>query len=151
MSICTRYRRDVIHRQILREREEQARLQTDLKRLTEKLVNVNEKICDHVIARNQLNHVVAGKIWMVVDLFVFSFLNVYGCEYATKRKFSVKTCVEPFIDRTHRIIFKYNLNFYTFTQTLANERLLQPNIPKSARFDLLQMHRCWKNNFMNFG
>ncbi|WAR22420.1 SSNA1-like protein [Mya arenaria] len=53
-----KYRRDVLHKQVLREGQEKERLQVDLRRLTDQLVTLNEAICDHVIARNQINQAI---------------------------------------------------------------------------------------------
>ncbi|KAH3700066.1 microtubule nucleation factor SSNA1-like [Dreissena polymorpha] len=53
-----KYRRDTLHKSILRDMAEKDKMQNDLRKLTDKLVQVNENLCDKVIARNQLNEAV---------------------------------------------------------------------------------------------
>lgn len=53
-----RYRRDTLHKQILNEMKEKEKIQNDLRKLTDKLVKVNETICDKVVARNRLDETI---------------------------------------------------------------------------------------------
>lgn len=53
-----RYKRDTLHKQILNETKEKDKIQNDLRKLTDQLVKVNEKICDKVVARNRLDETI---------------------------------------------------------------------------------------------
>ncbi|KAL4228552.1 Sjoegren syndrome nuclear autoantigen 1 [Mactra antiquata] len=50
-----RYKRDCLHKQILNEMKEKEKIQNDLRKITDRLVKVNETICDKVVARNRLD------------------------------------------------------------------------------------------------
>ncbi|XP_060567810.1 microtubule nucleation factor SSNA1-like [Ruditapes philippinarum] len=53
-----RFKRDTLHKHIQKEITEKDKLQSDLRRLTDRLVKVNETICDKVIARNRLDETI---------------------------------------------------------------------------------------------
>ena len=48
-----RYKRDALHTQIQKDITEKNKLQDDLKKLTDKLMKVNETICDKMVARSR--------------------------------------------------------------------------------------------------
>ena len=54
----TRKRRDVLNKQILNDEKEKEKLQQDIRHLTNRLVRVNETLCDKVVARNALDQTI---------------------------------------------------------------------------------------------
>ena len=56
-DLCTK--RDELHRQILIEEEEKAKIQHDLRILTERLAKVNESLAKKITARNEYDRTVS--------------------------------------------------------------------------------------------
>lgn len=50
-----RYKRDALHKQIQKDTVEKTKLQEDLKKLSDKLMKVNETICDKMVARSRFD------------------------------------------------------------------------------------------------
>ena len=55
---CFRYKRDTLHRHVLGETNEKEHLQADLRKLSDALVKVNEKLCDTTMARCRLDQTI---------------------------------------------------------------------------------------------
>jgi len=80
-DLCAR--RDELHKQILEEEEEKAKLQNDIRCLTDRLAKVNESLSQKMASRAEFDRTIAeteAAYTKVYLLLLYQHLSFYGCQ-----------------------------------------------------------------------